>query len=94
MANLRGSEQFDFANDAIASAEFSCASGILPDGIAAYADWIGLLEDFDGRVPRIGHVGVHGGNAVEAGASAHAASDGFVIGEWRVVVSGDRDRPE
>ncbi len=85
--HLGGSEQLDLANDAIAAAEFSCAAGILPDGIAAHAHWIGLFKDFNWGVPGIGHMGVNGGNAIEAGAGAHAAGDSFVVGEWRVVIS-------
>jgi hypothetical protein len=49
--------------------------------VAADAEWVGVFERFDGRVERVGHVGLHAGDAVEAGARAHAAGGGFVVGE-------------
>ncbi len=61
--------------------EIPGAAGISADRIVAHADWIGLLEHFDRGVPGIGHVGVDGGNSVDAWAGAHATGDGFVVGE-------------
>ena len=40
-----------------------------------------MLERFDRRVQAVGHVVLHGADAVHAGTRPHAAGDGFVIRE-------------
>jgi len=51
------------------------------DGVLTEAHGVDLLEDLDGRVPRVGHVGVDGGRTAFGRARAHPSRDGFVIGK-------------
>src|ERR1700722_17211218 len=51
------------------------------NAVTANTQWIEMLERFHWRVPAIGHVRVRGAGAVRYRRCAHAAGDGFVVGE-------------
>ena len=65
------------------------AAGVGAVAVGADAKRVGIFERFDGRVEGVGHVAVDAVDAVDSlpvssGARAHAAGDGFVVGEGRV----------
>src|SRR3954462_14373977 len=76
--HLRVSQQLDFADDPISTFIFARAAGAAADGILSHTDGVCMLQRFGRSIERIGHVGVHGGDAVLRRTRAHATGDGLV----------------
>ena len=69
------------ANDSVAAAMLPAAARTRANAIAANAQRILMLERLHRRVPAVGHVRVRGARAIRHRRCAHAAGDGFVVGE-------------
>src|SRR6266851_10513270 len=74
-------EKFECPNNPIAAIMRAFSTRAFADLIPAHSQWILVLESFDRCIPTVGHVRVGGGLAGTNGGRAHAARDGFVIGE-------------
>ena len=69
----------EFADQAIAAAVRPGAAGAGADGVSGDVDGTGALEYLDGGVEGVGHVGLHGREAVELRSGPHAAAEGLVV---------------
>ena len=74
-------EQFDFSHETVASVMETRTAGVTAKGVAHHSEWIGVFERLDGRVERVGHVGMVAACSVSGGRGSEAAGDGFVVGE-------------
>src|SRR5690242_15026120 len=80
-SDLRFGEQFYFTHEAIATSIFAVAAGARPVAITADPERVCVLQSFNRRVERIGHVGVNARNAVAVRTRTHAARNRLVISE-------------
>src|ERR1700677_1187887 len=74
-------EDFNLADDAIATWVLSGAAAVCSQQISPHSQGIAILQGLGGRVQRIRHVGVNAGNPRLGRPRAHAAGDGFIVSE-------------
>ena len=72
-------KQLDLADQPVASSELPCATRSNAIGVAPHAKRISELQRLNWSVQRVRHVGLHTGDAIEAGSRAHAARRSLVV---------------
>ncbi len=79
--DLRISQQFNFANQAIPTVKLSLPSRIGSIGIFQNSERVSVFERFHRSIQRVRHVGMHAGKAVGIRSRAHATCNSFVVGK-------------